>query len=129
MSTRRRRLLGGIVVAALGVLGLFLWLLSPRLAIGPEGYDRIQLGMTAAEVEAILGGTPGNYGFPDPRVVQVRDDINVPRLAECRYVQWVGPHHMIGVQLDAADRVVGKDLGQVVGHGPWWWQPIRWLGL
>jgi hypothetical protein len=129
LNRRTRRLLLASVFAAPAALVLALYLLSPRADIGPEGYDRIQVGMSAADVEAILGGPPGNYGAFDPRVVQTRDDIDLRRLGECRYVQWVGPRHMVGVQLDAGGRVVGKDLGEVVAHGPRWRQLARWLGL
>jgi hypothetical protein len=37
------------------------WLLWPRTAITRENADRIQEGMTLANVEAILGGPPGVY--------------------------------------------------------------------
>ena len=42
---------------ALGALGLALWLLWPReSAITEENIASIQIGMTRAQVEAILGG-------------------------------------------------------------------------
>src|SRR5262245_159254 len=129
MSKRTRRLLVASAVAVPAALLLTLYLLAPRLAIGPEGYDRIRPGMTLAEVEAAVGGPPGSYGVFDPRVVQVRDDIDVRRLPECRYLQWVGPGFMVGVQLDAPGRVVGKDLGEVVAQAPWWRRLISQLRL
>src|SRR5437016_2926295 len=109
-STRLRLLL----LAALAVLCLAVWLLWPGpAAINLENFERIEVGMTLHDVEAILGGPAGNYGYHGSGIVQTHDAINVPRLAECRYVQWLDARHMIGVQFDADDRVVGKDLGEV----------------
>jgi hypothetical protein len=126
--TRRRLLLFGLPIA-LVVLGVALWLLWPRSsAITPENYERIQGGMTFEQVQAILGGPPGNYGVHDPRIVQSRDAIDVARLADCRYLQWYDSAHMIGVQFDVDDRVVGKDLGDVT-PAPLWRQALSWLRL
>jgi hypothetical protein len=104
------------------------WLLWPRpLAITPENYEMIRVGMTLEEVEGILGGPAGNYGLQS-RIVQTREDIDVARLAECRYLQWIDSSHIVGIQFDAADRVVGKDLGEVTPP-PLWQQPWIWLRL
>jgi hypothetical protein len=58
---RRRKLLvalaGLAVVVAAGVIAL--WPTRPN-RVTRENYDRIQIGMTRAEVEAILG-PPGDY--------------------------------------------------------------------
>jgi hypothetical protein len=51
--TRRRLLLFGLLAAVTGLGG---WLLWPRSAITRENAAKIQIGMTLAEVEAILGG-------------------------------------------------------------------------
>jgi hypothetical protein len=73
--TRRLRLLLGVPVAVV-VLGVGAWLLLPRTAITRENAAKIQVGMTLAEVEAILGG-PAREDFvgelqldfdPDPKV-------------------------------------------------------------
>lgn len=53
---RRRRFLVLSLAAILVGLGVGLWLLWPHTAITHENADRIQPGMTLAEVEAILGG-------------------------------------------------------------------------
>jgi hypothetical protein len=57
---RRRKLLAAVGLAVLVAAGAFvLW---PRLdRITDENFDRIQEGMSRAEVEAIFGGPPGDY--------------------------------------------------------------------
>jgi hypothetical protein len=58
---RRRTLLAALAGLAV-VVAAGAWLLWPRQdRITPENLDRIELGMTRAEVEAILGGPPGDY--------------------------------------------------------------------
>lgn len=57
---RRRWLVWSAVTALLAVVGLYLGLpRSPRFT--DEQFDRIQVGMTRAEVEAVLGCPPGCY--------------------------------------------------------------------
>lgn len=51
-----------LLVAALTVVVLgATWYLWPEPPIGPASYRRIELGMTQAEVEAVIGLPPGNY--------------------------------------------------------------------
>jgi hypothetical protein len=126
---RRRRLLLFGLAAGLIVLAVGTWLLWPQpTAITEENYGKIRVGMTREEVEAILGGPAGRYGFPGASIVQTHDAIDVPRLAECRYLQWIDSRRMVGVQFDADHRVVGKDLGKVTPL-PLWRRPLVWLGL
>jgi hypothetical protein len=128
-TPRRRRhllivLLGGLISAAAG--SCLLW---PRLSvITEENYGKIRVGMTLEQVEAILGGPAGHYGFHSQSIVQTRDDIDVPRLAEGCYLQWLDSRHMVGIQLGADGRVVGKDFGEVTPL-PLWRQVLVWLRL
>ena len=47
-----------LLVAACGV-----WMIvANRHGITADGYEKIQNGMTQQQVEAILGGPPGDYG-------------------------------------------------------------------
>ncbi len=60
---RARTLLIALALLAIGV-GIYLCLpKSPRFT--EDQYERIQLGMTLAEVEAVLGCPPGNYAPVD----------------------------------------------------------------
>jgi len=54
----------GLFVAVVGLAGYPVWREHRALPVGINraGYDRIKVGMTEAEVEAILGGPPGYYG-------------------------------------------------------------------
>jgi hypothetical protein len=57
MTKRKHRLLL-LSLPALVALTVGAWLLWPRSAITRENAEKIQSGMTPAEVEAILGGPP-----------------------------------------------------------------------
>jgi hypothetical protein len=56
MPTRARRLLLLILPAGLAALAIVICMLWPRTSITRENASKIQVGMTLAEVEAILGG-------------------------------------------------------------------------
>jgi hypothetical protein len=57
---RKRLLVVLFALVALAVAGTVavLW---PRPRVTKESYERIKLGMTRGEVEAVLGGPPGDY--------------------------------------------------------------------
>jgi HAMP domain-containing protein len=65
-----RRLL--LSVAALAAFAALLlvggWLLRPHTRIGQETYLKINNGMTQAEIEALIGGPPGNYGVGEGEI-------------------------------------------------------------
>jgi hypothetical protein len=123
MSRKRHFLLLVGVTAGLAVLAVGAWLFWPRpSSITEENDDKVRVGMTREEVEAILGGPAGNHGFQE-RIVQTRDDIDVWRLAECGYLQWINSRYMVGVQLDFDNRVVGKDPGAAT-PAPLWRQAL-----
>lgn len=73
--TIRRRLLLFSLLAGLFTLGVGAWLLWPRTAITRENAAKIQIGMTLAEVEAILGG-PVRNDATGPIVVAFDEDGN-----------------------------------------------------
>jgi hypothetical protein len=58
---RRRLLLVGLGALALLGCGLIVWLTYPRHRLNQASYERIEVGMTLEEVEAILGGPAADY--------------------------------------------------------------------
>jgi hypothetical protein len=61
----KRKLLVGLALAAITLVIVGVWPggnPQPRARLQVENYPRIQIGMSQAEVEALLGGPPGNYG-------------------------------------------------------------------
>jgi hypothetical protein len=58
MATRRRLLMFALPVVAALVVGM--WLLWPRTVITRDTFDKVQVGMNLAEVEAVLGGPERN---------------------------------------------------------------------
>src|SRR5262245_4843878 len=64
-SMKRQRLVAwGYWGLALGVLAslVAIGLIPPRRVLNVEAFPLVQVGMTQDEVEALLGGPPGNYG-------------------------------------------------------------------
>ena len=58
MTKRRLLLIAGPLAAVAVTLGV-LAMLPPRPGVTKENFDRIEVGMTRAEVEVILGGPAG----------------------------------------------------------------------
>ena len=91
MTKKRWIVLAGILAACVWLALAVLALLPPRPGITPANIQRIEEGMTLAEVEEILGG-PGVERWP-------RFDTHV--------VTWNHPHDetWVTVWLDQANRV------------------------
>jgi SmpA / OmlA family len=103
MPTRRRLLALGLLVAgvALGAA-----LTRHRSVVTEENLDRIQDGMTSADVEAVLGTphevvpVPSNHG-EEPRQ---------PPLAYWDESLWWGPGDQLIIQFNESGRVQRKDI-------------------
>jgi len=97
-------LLGIGVTCALALLVVYVRHRS-LLSIDKETCERVQPGMTAAEVEAILGGPPGNYTG-----VFFKKDISVPVTvtASASRQQWAGTHGVLIVFFDEHQRVMSS---------------------
>jgi len=128
---RRRRLLLGLgVVVCLGLGVLVARRLGPADPtnqadlINPAAYDRIRLGMTAGEVEALIGPPPGPRDFCLPR-----RPLNYPKAEEgvslvtldrdgdgLTFRSWSGDGYEIAVVLDRRGVVVGRYL--------WEWEVV-----
>jgi hypothetical protein len=138
--TRRKRWLLLWLVTGAAALGLAVYLLWPRSPINRANYDRIAVGMTRPEVEAILGGPARNetsgtlrvglWGDGDPRwmegaLIRFLHEPDGPMSdvwATDRFVVWIdfGP--------DGA--VAKKSCAPVSRAREWPLERIRhWLGL
>lgn len=100
-----------------------------------ENYPLIQLGMTQAEVELLLGGPPGNYGVY-ANGFKSREEVAPPSGSVLR----VGndDRNMFELYFDFSDRLVlNHKRGRYEGGWPYadgWftrqWRTIRWrLGI
>jgi hypothetical protein len=97
MTRHSRRLLLFGLPAVLSVALVAAWLLWPRTAITPENYEKIQAGMTLAEVEAILGGPARDETAGPPRTAMIQS-VRPDR-------EWNSDRVSIWVYLDAEGRV------------------------
>ena len=111
MSTRRKWL---IVLAGIGSVAALIALAAEQVhersqqlgrsrLIDREHCALIKEGMTQAEVEALLGGPPGDYRTQPGQSVLTAFDAGA--LAECRAEQWLGDQGGISVAFDKQDRV------------------------
>ncbi len=115
---RKRRL--RLALLAVALLGVVAWLIeptsSPTINAAKERYARLQLGMSVAEVTAILGGPPERqvqcYGewVDDRKLYRLTDSRNVPNPEPGKGLYdlhgwtfadrdpWERPHHTLTVQ-------------------------------
>jgi hypothetical protein len=98
-----------VLLAVGGALSLFLsgyW--SSRPGITRANFDRLEPGMSRAQVEAILGGPPGEYVTwhgPEPY-------LPVPwGIHYHQYEFWTGDECEVAVLFDASGRLSDKDIG------------------
>jgi hypothetical protein len=130
-SPRLKRSLLAVAVLTGVVLGA-VWVLWPEPAIGPASYERIQLAMTQAEVEAVIGLPPGNYyrypgGIPwnwkrgpfgftrEEKGLSLRH-----RSEQIPFEHWWGNEYAIQVAFDPDGHAIGCALLDVepVGSSP-----------
>jgi hypothetical protein len=116
LSTKLKRSLLAVAVLTAVVLAAT-WFLWPGSAIGPTRYRRIQLGMTQAEVEAIIGLPPGDYyGVPDFIVGSGREQMGLPvhrQDNDSKVAAWCGNMHIICVTFDSDGCVAGSGLWDI----------------
>lgn len=111
----------GLLAVLVGVAG---WWLRPTDPIGPRAFERIQLGMTEEEVEAVIGLPAGKHTerrgvwskevgmkgweFVDPRIMGL-----IPS-----YKWWDGTDYQIIVGFDLEGQVIGVYLYVVTTPEP-----------
>ncbi len=119
---RRRKLrwvLAGLAVLLLAVGGFVLWPQSDRIT--RENYDRIKIGMTIAEAEAILG-PPGDFssgplkytqdsprgrsnGAAAPRDFQLSSRLSRATESQWEPVEWRNDHRIAFVYVGSGELV------------------------
>lgn len=117
---RRRVVLGAVLLSAVAGAVTFIDLSVPPPRINPAQYDRIREGMTLAEVEGIIGGSPGSYP-PNALGTRVRLLAGSEFGGDLRLRQayWSGTRYEIGVLLDHDERVVAKQLTKISPPPDW----------
>lgn len=127
---RSRWLLAALCLLLAADLGLLALRLSPS-PINAASLDRIRPGMTRAEVEALLGGPPGDYrrrgAVYDALAVVVPDgQPEADKYTSEGTEEWLGDRMLIAVRFDRGDRV---ELAYgVLPDPPAWYRALRrWL--
>jgi hypothetical protein len=110
-------------VALLGLAtGPVVLLMPPRPGITRENYERLRAAMTLAEVEAVLGGPPGNYSrLPDREAGLWALDPDDPEVSR-QYFRgrevWVGQELAVAVWFNDHQRVVRKAAFEMPPENP-----------
>jgi hypothetical protein len=125
--TRNRALLLSLLPAA-AVVALMFLLRPSRDNITEANAARVQVGMSKAEVERILGGPPGNYSPPVCRyglfgpkmpIWKTDDLMDMPPDAFAgRVDEWDGKAFRVEVLFDSEDRVYHVACVRVVKAPP-----------
>jgi hypothetical protein len=126
--SKLRRKFPVALVAVVGVVAFAGWLLVPRPGIDRGTFERIQEGMTQAEVEAILGverrGRRGVFVGPVEFVLAKADTKNY----RCEG-WWSDAGCVVEVYFDAYGVVVDKQLTEYTGSASFLRRVRRALGL
>jgi hypothetical protein len=128
-TMRRRKLL--VVLAGLAVLAVGAFLLWPRPdRITRDYFQRIRIGMGRAEVEAILGGPPGDYTTLNVsphigmRIVVDMDDDGTIRNYPPE--EWTGNTMSIWVSFGPSGKVISTSYEDSESVKEWPWDNLRW---
>jgi hypothetical protein len=139
LTVKRKRT---VCVLLLCLVALAVWLAWPRDPINRATYQKIQLGMTLAEVESIVGCPScgivemmdalfktGRRRWRDPKPESILHDGNDwsnDRKNLDRIRCWEGAHAGLAVQLGDDGRVIGKHLEGRPAAG---WVDSLWRAL
>ncbi len=102
--------------------------LARSRSIDREHYDRIQLGMSRAEVEAVLGGPPGDFATEDVSYGVTDSDLAIFTAGPYEY--WAGDDGDVWVAFDEQGAVRRRAFGDAVStpKTPPWLPYLRaWL--
>jgi hypothetical protein len=133
IGMRRRWKVALLLAAGCALLGVAGWALlrppAPSARINEAAYERIEDGMTPAEVEAVIGLPPGDYRS-DPARPRAYAEF-MPQQG-VRVLEWVGDDSNIQVRVDErTGRVVSKIMGEPLPSPlrAAWDQVRSWLDL
>ena len=149
---KKRWFLRLALVAILGTAGFVAFLLTqPRSPINLQNFEKIQIGMTLAEVEAIIGLSPGDYSTGDLILIEqttqignerrvVRYDTNEPwekkisfrrkSTAKTHKDAWTCDTGLIWLWFDPNDLVFAKHFASARRSYDSIWHAIRgWMRL
>jgi hypothetical protein len=130
---RRRWLFGIGSLIGVGLVTLVACWLPPRSPINRDAFERIEIGMTVAQVEAAIGLPPGDYGTRWIRVPVLSADAEDEfwRLAhEKKYISWSSDEGEILIRVSPEGVVTNKMFYKLVGsprETPWE-RLLRWIG-
>ncbi len=119
---------------------------GPR--ISPAAYAQIKVGMTKAEVEALIAAPPGDYSAggirfmmtdiepPDPTWEAIKAGAQCVLIRTCEPL-WLEPHsavwtgcsYEIAVDYDNNDRVTRKGLCEYMDGPRWWTRLLHLVGI
>jgi len=123
---RHHGILIAVSLVAVVPAGLF-WSTLPRHAISKQNIAMIRPGMTQKQVEALLGGPPGDYG-PES-VASESHGISIPLPSE-RDEAWIAGFTAVSVRFGEDGRVVSvQEFARLVGEETWTEKVQRWLGV
>jgi hypothetical protein len=116
-----RKLLIGLLALALLLLGAALPLVMPRRCpVTREAAARIKDGMTRADVEAILGGPPGDYRTTPPGEwdLSVTIRFGPPGRPSWAAERWYGDEGDAVVYFDSfpSGGVIGAEFAEAIPH-------------
>jgi hypothetical protein len=128
MSIRRRRLLPLAVLGAVIVLAIGVWLVWPQpSAITGENVAKIKVGMTLAEVEAILGGPARDETNGSTAATYIHIS-NVARPDPYNEKEWRSDDVAVIVEFHDG-RVILCNPAREFARRSWPDRLCRWLGL
>lgn len=132
----RRFVIFAAIVLVLAVVGGLVWMLiapvlSPGKMLNVGGFAQIKAGMTQAELEALLGGPPGNYGrHANGTSMMTLEGFETP--PDAREEIWCDDSTRFEIYFDANGRVVAwhRRAGYSQEPLPGLFDRIRdWLGF
>jgi len=126
MNNYRWKIVSAICLAA-AFVGYIGFNLIPRHRIVEGIAARIRPGMSQADVEAILGGPPGEYG-PESVSVESRS-MAIPEFPK-REQTWIAGYLAISVLFDADGKVLqSRESRRMIGDETWNDKVRRWFRL